>query len=47
MSELEKEKGTALFLLQKVPHIIPFSEVKTDPVVWMNDKQSFVASKYC
>ncbi|KAK3758729.1 hypothetical protein RRG08_012395, partial [Elysia crispata] len=26
MSELEKEKGAALFLLQKVPHIIPFSE---------------------
>ncbi|GFO13715.1 ubiquitin-protein ligase e3b-like [Plakobranchus ocellatus] len=26
ISELEKEKGTALFLLQKVPHIIPFNE---------------------
>ncbi|KAH9492187.1 Ubiquitin-protein ligase E3B [Bulinus truncatus] len=26
MAELEKEKKTALFLMQKVPHIIPFNE---------------------
>lgn len=33
MAEFEKEKKTALFLMQKVPHIIPFNEVSSRWVI--------------